>query len=235
VNRRIAVSEDTARRLEALFGWPRERIAVVHNGIRLPSNPVPADPDLRAELLRGQRAIVLVPARLDPLKGHEFLLKAARTLEGVQVVLAGDGPERARLEGLVDELALTERVSFLGFRDDMPRLLASADVVVLPSLAEGLPLSLLEAMAAGTPVVATAIGGTDEAIEDGVTGLLVPPSDVPALAAGLERVLADPAEAHRRAEAGAARVASLFRAERMVERIEALYEDLLVGHAASRA
>jgi glycosyltransferase involved in cell wall biosynthesis len=235
VDRRIAVSEDTARSLVALFGWPREKIEVVHNGIPLPAQPVAADPELRAELRQGQLAIVLVPARLDPLKGHEVLLEAARTLEGVQVAFAGDGPERARLEGLVDELALSGRVNFLGFREDMPRLFASADVVVLPSLAEGLPLSLLEAMAAGTPVVATAIGGTDEAVEDGITGLLVPPSDAPALAAAVERVLADPEEARRRAEAGAARVASLFAADRMVERVEALYEELLVGHATSRA
>jgi glycosyltransferase involved in cell wall biosynthesis len=237
VHRRVAVSEDTADQLQALFGWPRDKIAVVHNGVPLPP-PAPVDPELRAHLLREHRAVLLVPARLDPLKGHEFLLQAAASLEGVQVVLAGDGPERPRLERLAAELGLTGRVTFLGFREDMPRLLACADVVVLPSLREGLPLALLEAMAAGTPIVATAIGGTVEAVEDEVTGLLVPPCDAAALATAVERVLADPVGARRRADAGAERVASLFTADRMVESVEALYESLLADgsrRAATRA
>jgi glycosyltransferase involved in cell wall biosynthesis len=234
VGRRIAVSEDTSQRLQDLFGWPREKIAVVHNGVPLPPKPVPVDPDLRAELVHEDRAVLLVPARLDPLKGHEILFEAVRSLERVQVILAGDGQERTRLERLADELGLSARVTFLGFRDDMPRLLACADVVVLPSLREGLPLALLEAMATGKPVVATAIGGTDEAVEDGITGFLVPPGDAGALAAAVERALDDPAEAQRRAAAGAERVASLFTADQMVKRTEALYEELL-GSGSRRA
>jgi glycosyltransferase involved in cell wall biosynthesis len=178
---------------------------------------------------RSREAVVLVPARLDPLKGHEFLFEAARELGGVQVVLVGDGPERLRLQALAHELGIAERVAFLGFREDVPRLLESADVVVLPSLAEGLPLAALEAMAAGTPLVATAIGGTDEAVVDGVTGLLVPPGDASALAAAVNRVLKEPEEARQRAEAAAARVASDFTADRMVAKVESLYEELLAG------
>lgn len=227
VGGRIAVSKDTARRLETLFGWPREKITVVYNGVSVPTRPQPPDAKLRTRLLGRHRAVLLVPARLDPLKGHEFILEAARSLDGVHVLIAGDGPERGRLEALTDRLGLTDRVTFLGFRDDMPQLLACADVAVLPSLAEGFPLAVLEAMTAMTPLVATAIGGTDEAIVDGVTGTLVPPRDAVTLATAVEQVLAQPAEARRRAEAAAAAVATEFSADRMVARVESVYEQLL--------
>jgi glycosyltransferase involved in cell wall biosynthesis len=229
VGRWIAVSEDIARRLEALFDWPREKITVVYNGVPVPKQRSGPDAELRAQLLRDDRAVILVPARLDPLKGHKFLLEAARSLEQIHVVLAGDGPERGRLEALVDELGLAGRVTFLGFRDDMQRLLSCADVVVLPSLAEGLPLAALEAMAIGTPLVATAIGGTDEAIVDGVTGTLVPPRDPAALAAAIRGVFADPQGARRRAEAGVVRAAKTFSVERMVAAVESVYEQLLAS------
>jgi glycosyltransferase involved in cell wall biosynthesis len=233
---RVAVSEEVATRLQILFGWSREKIAVVHNGIPHGMYTVPPDPQLRAELLRGERALLLIPARLDPLKGHEFALEALRRLDGVQAIFAGDGPDRERLEALTEELGLRPRVTFLGFRDDLPRLLACTDVAVLPSLSEGLPLAALEALAAGTPLVATSVGGTGEAVVDGVTGLLVPPRDPDALAAAIRRVLSDPFEARIRAEAGIERVRSLFCAERMVESIETLYGELLIRrerHAAA--
>lgn len=229
VGRQIAVSRDVAKRLEALFGWPDRKITIVHNGVHAPAQRPAPDPTLRAELLRDQRAVVLVPARLDPLKGHDVLFEAARALEGVQVVLAGDGPERGRLQTLAEELGIASRVSFLGFRDDMTQLLVCSDVVVLPSLAEGLPLVVLEAMAAGAPLVATAIGGTDEALVDGVSGLLVPPRDAAALAGAVTRVLADPQEARRRADAAAARVRAEFSADTMVARMESIYTELLDG------
>ena len=235
VGRWIAVSEDVAENLHALFGWSREKIAVVHNGIPLAPQRDLLDPNLRTQLLDGQRAIVLVPARLDPLKGHEFLFEAvARGLPEVRVVLAGDGRERKELESLASRLGIASRVTFLGFRDDLPVLMACADVVVLPSLAEGLPLAVLEAMALGAPLVATAIGGTDEAIADEVTGLLVPPRDSAALGAAVERVLTDPGDAARRAEAARDRVAAEFSADRMVERTQSVYEELLAS-AGQRA
>jgi len=211
------------------FGMPAMKIAVVYNGISAPKERPSVDANLRAQLLADARALVLVPARLDPLKGHRFLLQAAQQLERVHVVVAGDGPERGRLEALAVKLGIASRVTFLGFRQDVSQLLACADVVVLPSLVEGLPLAVLETMAAVTPLVATAIGGTDEAVVDGVTGLLVPPRDAAALAAAIERVLENPEEAHRRAEAAAARVATEFSAQKMVESVESIYEELLIG------
>jgi glycosyltransferase involved in cell wall biosynthesis len=229
LGRMIAVSRDTASRLEILFGWPAEKITVVYNGVPTPHRQLPKNSELRRQLLGDQQAVVLVPARLDPLKGHEFLFEAAHERAGIQVVVAGEGPERERLRTLAEQLGISDRVTFLGYREDVPDLLACADVVVLPSLAEGLPLVVLETMAVGTPLVATAIGGTNEAVLDEVTGILVPPRDAAALAEAIERVLTDPAEARRRTEAASARLASEFTTDRMVAKVESVYDALLDG------
>jgi glycosyltransferase involved in cell wall biosynthesis len=118
-------------------------------------------------------------------------------------------------------------VRFLGFRTDVPELLANCDLVVLPSLFEGLPISVLEAMAAGKPVVATSVGGTDEAVVDGYTGLLVPPGDAPALATAIRRVIHDGALAKRLGVTSQAHIAAHFTAPMMVERVAAVYEEAL--------
>ncbi len=142
-------------------------------------------------------------------------------------MLVGDGPERGALESQVATLGLRDRVQFLGYRPDIPGLLAGCDLFVLPSLYEGLPLSILEAMAAGKPVVATAIGGTDEVIVPDCTGLLVPPGDAPALATAIRTLLADPPLARRLARAGQARVATMFSAAQMVRQVTQVYDELL--------
>ena len=116
------------------------------------------------------RPIVLTVARLDPQKGHRYLLAAATEVPEAVFALVGEGGERAALENQARTLGVAERVRFLGHRDDVPELLAACDLFVLPSLYEGLPLSVLEAMAAAKPVVATAIDGTTEAVVHEVTG-----------------------------------------------------------------
>ena len=124
---------------------------------------------------------------------------------------------------------VTDRVRFLDWRDDVSTLLRAADVFVLPSLHEGLPLSVLEAARAGTPVIASRIGGTDEVITDGVNGLLFPPGEVTALAAAIERIRDDAPLARRIAAAASERVASEFDAAVIARRVESVYEDLLHG------
>jgi len=124
---------------------------------------------------------------------------------------------------------LNGQVKFLGFRDDVADLLSVCDLFVLPSLFEGLPVSVLEAMAAGKPVVATRIGGTDEAVEDGRTGILVPPRDPAALAGAIRTMLSDLPAARRMGEAGRMRVRHEFTAEAMVARTTKIYEELLVS------
>jgi glycosyltransferase involved in cell wall biosynthesis len=229
VDRILPVSRHNALALEALLGWPRTRMEVIRNAVDAPAFDRPPNPALRAQLAGDpDRPMVLAVARLDPQKGHRHLLAAATDVPGAMFVLAGDGPERPALEALASTLGVADRVRFLGTRDDVPELLAASDAVVLPSLYEGLPISALEAMAARRPVVATAIGGTDEAVVDGETGLLVPPADPAALAAALRRVLEDAALARRLGAAGRERVEREFSAGRMAARVEDVYE-LLTG------
>src|SRR5262249_44896941 len=148
---------------------------------------------LRAALMGStDRPIVLTAARLAEQKGLCYLLKAAALLPQAMFVLAGEGPERAVLEAQAAELGLNKRVLFLGHRHDVPDLLACCDLFVLPSLFEGLPLSILEAMAAKKPVIASAVGGNNEVIVHGETGLLVRPADPAALASAIQAILSDP-------------------------------------------
>jgi glycosyltransferase involved in cell wall biosynthesis len=182
-----------------------------------------------------ERPIVLTLARLDRQKGLYYLLEAAALVPEAVFVLAGEGPEWPALEAQARALGLTKRVILLGYRDDVSDLLASCDVFVLPSLFEGLPLSVLEAMAAGKPVVATAIGGTDEAVVDGVTGLLVPPADPAALAKGIRMVLSDPVLSARLGAAGRARAHEQFSAEAMVRRVSDVYDELLDSRQAPQS
>jgi glycosyltransferase involved in cell wall biosynthesis len=226
--RYLPVSHDLARRLRQRLHIPLRKIQVIHNGIALTPFERPADAALRASLSHESgRPIVLAVARLDKQKGHTFLLEAAAMVPEAQFVLVGDGPERGALEAQVATLGLRDRVQFLGYRSDIPELLAACDLFVLPSLYEGLPLSILEAMAAGKPVIATAIGGTDEVIVPDCSGVLVPPADAPVLAAAIKTLLADPSLARRLALAGQARVAAMFSAAQMVRQVTQVYDEIL--------
>jgi glycosyltransferase involved in cell wall biosynthesis len=140
----------------------------------------------------------------------------------------GDGERRAALEALAAELGLADRAHFLGWRRDLPAVYADLDVVCLTSLNEGSPVALIEAMAAGRPVVATAVGGVPEVVQDGVSGLLVPPRDPAALAAAIAGLLAEPARAAALGRAARAAVYPRYSSQRLVRDIEALYARLLV-------
>ena len=144
---------------------------------------------------------------LKPLKSYDILLRALSVLaaEGKQfeLLLAGKGSDRERLQGLACELGLAECVTFLGEVADVPALLASAHLLVHTAMSEGLGNTVLEAMGEGLPVVATSVGGTPEVIEDGLSGLLIPPGDVPAFVDALRRLL-DDAELRRQLGRGAA-------------------------------
>jgi glycosyltransferase involved in cell wall biosynthesis len=142
-------------------------------------------------------------------------------------LFAGDGPERPRLEATARALGIADRVRFLGHRTDVPELLALCDLFVLPSLYEGLPLSVLEAMAAARPVVASAVGGTDEAVVHGETGLLVTPASAASLCEAISSLLADRERAVRMGRAGQARATREFSVDRMVSGVVAVYEELL--------
>jgi glycosyltransferase involved in cell wall biosynthesis len=230
VDRYIAVSHDVATQLGDHLRWPRSKIDVIYNGVDLERFDRPSTPSLRAELGVGDRPLVLTCARLDPQKGLGVLLDAAAALPGVMFAVAGDGPERATLEASTRRRGLEGRVRFLGFRNDVPELLAACDVFLLPSLYEGSSLALLEAMAARRAIVTSDIGGTRELVEHETSGLLVPPRDVASLVAALRRVLSD---AHLCAELAArarARVEQDFSAATVARRVERLYDEVL-AHA----
>jgi glycosyltransferase involved in cell wall biosynthesis len=228
VDRYLAVSREIADELTGGLGWPAEKVEVVYNAVDTERAAVEAPPGLREQLGgSATRPLVLTPARLNPQKGHRVLLEAIAGVPDALFLLAGDGPERAPLEAQAERLGVADRVRFLGRREDVPQLLAACDVFALPSLYEGSSLAVLEAMAAGIPIVSSAIGGTEELIDDGRSGLLVEPGDAEELAAALRRVLGDEelrrslaARARERVEAGLTR-------EQMANRIAAVYRKLL--------
>jgi glycosyltransferase involved in cell wall biosynthesis len=231
IDRYIGVSNEVARHLRPRCLFPDSKVRVIHNGISLEGYSSRENPTLRSSLTKGsQRPIVMSVARLENRqKGLQFLVSAAAEVTDAQFILVGAGPHRAELEEQVEGLGIQDRVTFLGHREDVPELLGSCDLLVLPSLFEGFGVSVLEAMAAGRPVVASAIGGVNEVVVDGETGLLVPPGDPHALAAAIRTVLADSALARRFGEAGRAR-SRQFSVKEMLDRTTGLYEELLDAH-----
>jgi len=228
VDRYLAVSEEIACELTEQLGWPAEKIDVVYNAVDLARVEVEAPPGLREELAGGAgRPLVLTPARLDAQKGHRVLFEAIPEVPDALFLLAGEGPEREPLEALAAQLGIADRVRFLGRRDDVPELLAACDAFALPSLYEGSSLAVLEAMAAGIPIVSSAIGGTEELIEDGRSGLLVAPGDSAALAAALRRLLGDPDLGRGLAAAARERVEAGLTREAMASRVTGIYRELL--------
>ena len=201
---------------------PSRKLSVIRNGI-----PKVFFEAAEPAALPRDRPVVLCLASFRPCKGHRVLLDAAALLarDGLPVtlVLVGEGGDRASIEERAAELAL--KALFLGERDDVSELLAVADVAVLPSFEEGLSNAVLEAMAAGCPVVATDVGGNAEAL--GETGLLVPPRDASALAAGIAAVLRDRERAADLAAAARERAQREFSVDTMVERHIGLYESLI--------
>ncbi len=218
-----AVAEDTMRRERVR----PDKITVVYNG--LPDSAfepaAPATLDTTAKVL-------LCVANLKPYKGHRYLLEAVARLRdqdlACTLALVGDGPERPALEEQAARLGVDVR--FLGSRTDVEPLLARADAVVLPSLHEGMSNAVMEAMAAGRPVVATDVGGTGELLRG--RGLLVPPRDAGALAAALARVLGDPPLAARLAADARAWSLGHLHVDAMVDRHVHLYRDLLERRCA---
>jgi glycosyltransferase involved in cell wall biosynthesis len=227
----LANSESVRRRLMG-EGYDPKKLALITNGIDLSRFPESGGGRLRRELGldRGARMVAVI-SRLAPLKGVEHFLQAAAALAGrfpdVMFLIIGDGNCRKNLEEQVVRLGISGRVIFTGFRIDIPDVLRELAVSVLPSLSESLSNTLLESMAAGVPVVATRAGGNAEAVEDGVTGLLAPPADAPALARAIALLLENPAMARSFGEAGRRRVAERFSTQRMVRETEQLYLRLL--------
>ena len=216
-------------------GFPRDKLTVIPNGVDAPRF-ARRDPALKKTLgLDPDVPLVTAIGRLHEQKGMSYLLRAASSIRHsdskCHVLIVGHGPLDDELRALARQLRIDDRVTFLGFCDDVPRVLAATDVFVLASLWEGMPNAVLEAMAAGLPVVATRVEGTVDLIEDGRTGVLIMPKDVPGLATALLRLLRDPARARALGDAAQAHARTHFPLDAMVRRHEQLYADLL-RHAA---
>jgi glycosyltransferase involved in cell wall biosynthesis len=225
----VAVSSSIAAWLEA-SGIPSSRIETIPSGIDVAAFST-AQPTL-AGLPPGATAIGMV-ARLVRQKGPYLLLEAAREIaarfpESV-FVFVGDGPERAGLEKSAAELGLAQRTFFTGQRSDMPGVYASLGVFVLPSFSEGMPVSILEAMGAGLPVVATRVGAIPELIEPGRTGILVEPGNAAALSNAIMKLLDDPQLARRLGDAARWRAAEEHSAVAMARRYLSLYQRIRRG------
>jgi glycosyltransferase involved in cell wall biosynthesis len=183
--------------------------------------------------------IVTTVANLRPGKGHDVLLKAAarlvRRVPDIRFRIVGDGPRRGDLERQAAALRVSSHVEFLGYRSDVAELLRQSDIFALPSLMEASPNALIEAMAAGVPIVATRVGGIPEAIEHERSGILVAPQDDRALAAGIARLIKRPQIASRLADAARQSAESRFSFDRMVNEFQQLYFDELAARVAPEA
>ena len=214
-------------------GIPDDRLAMIPSGIGAEEPPVVDRADVRRGLdLPEDCPLLLFVGRLAAQKSVETLLSSLDLLQHVRprvrALIVGDGPLRFRLEETARsfELLKDRRLQFLGHREDVPRLLAASDLLVLPSLYEGLPNVVLEAMRFRKPVVATSAPGTTEVVEDGVTGLLVPLRDPPALTRAIQRILDEPELGPKLGDAGRLRAEREFSVETMVERFATLYETI---------
>lgn len=217
----ISVSEQ-ASAISRAEGAPSPRVRVIRNGIDI----VRHDPAVRRDAMRTR---VVAVGRLTPVKDLPTLLHAVRIVADAdasfRLDVVGDGLSRPSLERLCRELRLERHVTFHGTRDDVLGVLSEARLFVQASLSEGISLTLLEAMAAGVPIVATRVGGTPEVVDHGVTGLLVPPSDPEALAAAMLTVLNDRSMAQRMSDAARRRAERSFNVRQMAASYEALYEE----------
>ena len=235
---RILVNADAVKDWLVNDGYDPSRIAVIPNGVDLGRFDAAPEPErLRRELgLPDDTPLIAVVSRLTRLKGLEYFLEAAAAIgarvPAARFLVVGETSPMDRsylgeLQQYAERLGVAGRVIFTGLRTDVPALLASVNVSVMPSLNEALSNVLLESMAAGAPTVATRVGGTPEAVIDGQTGLLVPPADAEALATAIIRLLSDIPLATRLGQAGRQRIADAYSVKRMVRSTEDVYLELL--------
>jgi len=217
---------------------PESIIRVIYTGLEPTLSP--AQSSLRARVGIPEDAVVVgTISRVSVEKGHTHLIDAmarlAQSHPKLRLLIVGDGPAKQDLQLQTDRLSLTNVVKFAGFCDDLAEAHAAMDIFAQPSTQqEGLPTSVLEAQSAGLPVVASDIGGVNESLQHGVTGVLVPPGDAVALASALANMADDTAQRNAMGAAGRARIASLFTMDRMVREVAQTYEEAIAQYAARK-
>jgi glycosyltransferase involved in cell wall biosynthesis len=220
---------------------PPHKVVVIPNGVDMQAfthtNQLAATLDASCGRKAGAPVVICV-GRLVANKGQDYLIRAAKEVMArfprTMFLLVGDGPTRSELGELVVQLGLDNHVKLLGERSDVPALLASADVFVLPSFWEGISLAVLEAMAAAKPVVATAVGGNPDVVKENETGLLVPVKDVKALTEAICYLLANPTLATQMGRQGAAQVTERFDFQKIARDTEHVYDELLPAQGSVR-
>jgi glycosyltransferase involved in cell wall biosynthesis len=237
----IAVSPEVRDDLVRLGVAPASKFAVIRLGIELDER-VGADSSVRAET---RRVLGIAPdaflvgwvGRMTGVKRTPDVVRALQRLvaEGVDayLCLVGDGPDRDELERLAHELGVIKRCLFLGYQDEVARFYEAIDALILPSVNEGTPVSVIEALAARRPAVATRVGGVSDVVDEGMDGFLVDVGDVDALAERLAELVADPEKRARMGEHGRARVLERYAVDRLVDDVDKLYRQLLASRAAA--
>ena len=224
-----AVSQTIAEKLLSL-GVRRQRITVIPNGIDVHAFDAVPFSALSAAATRKEHVIGIV-ARLDLQKGYECLLNAVAALRqsfpALRLVIVGEGPDREKIEQMVSRQNLSSVVTMAGRQSDMPAVYAGIDIFVLPSLNEGLPMTLLEAMAASKPIIATRVGAVPTVITDRETGLLIEPDDAAGLTNALAQLLAEPELCRRLAQKARAHVEQHYTSSAMSRKYLAMYRDVL--------
>lgn len=228
----ITTSPRISEKLRDLFHLPEDRVSTLPTGIDLDLF-TPVGDRLDEPWMQGRSGVprVGMVGVFRWAKGHEILVRAARLLldrgRALHCVFAGEGPSLKKVRHLVEELGLGGSVTFLGERSDVPRLLRTLDVLVMPSMHEGIPQVGMQALACGTPLIASDVGGLPSIVKHGETGLLVKPGDVEELAASLCRILDKKEEARHMARQGRAFVERHHGLEQMLDALEAIYRRYL--------
>jgi glycosyltransferase involved in cell wall biosynthesis len=239
----FAVARPVARFAVEMQGFRPEQVHVLHNPVNLQSFKPPSTADRErsravTDLTPGQRVVVCI-ARFHPVKGVDVLVKAWRevmdSVPHAVLLLVGDGPMRQALEEQTRRLSLGQGVRFLGYCRDVKTLLWAADLAVLPSRSEGIPLAALEAMATALPVVATKVGGNPEIVADGVNGYLVPPENSRELGRTVAEVLSGKRDRLETLARGALATAEEHSLSRFVERLRKTYESVAVDRCQIRS
>lgn len=226
---RVVVLSETVAGILRRSGLPESKLETIANGVDL-ERFRDSQPSLWNHPGATHESIVGFVGRLVPGKGADVLLRAAPRVfsrhTNCRFVLVGDGPCRQDLESLSAQLGIADRVLFTGVRNDMPQVYASIDLLVLPSLCEAMPMCVLEAMAAGKPVIATRVGAVPQLIDQDQTGMLIEPGDVAGLSAAVLKLLEDSERAHQLGEKGRAKIIERFSAESMARRYLQVYSEV---------
>lgn len=232
VDHYITVSESVKKHLIQHSQIPGGKISVIYNGVGMTNQNPLQTRNLKKPLeIENEGEIIITVGRLHAQKGHCYLLqaiaKAGKKVPKIKLIIIGEGEEENNLKNLVKSLDLKDKIIFAGLRGDVEKIFPIAELFILPSLWEGMPNAILEAMAAGKPIVATKVGGVPELVVHGETGILVPPEDSDALASAIIGLLRDKLKAKKMGEAGRMRVEEHFNISKTIKETEYIYLELL--------